>query len=163
MSALEATRKCPMTLPPEARAATMLGQLPRQEKKSDNLPAASISARRSSEPVDFHAGTQDALARVGRFHRDRLTHLHKSTRCAPPNALRGWPFPTSVMKTDARNEQILGCIGRCGRSELARLLSFRKMRGCIRLSRTPGSPDRSPPNTDGHPPSVCLPQFGETQ
>ena len=83
MSALEASRKCPMTLPPEARAATIRGQLPRQEKKGDNLPASPISAHRSANRwssmqaskmrLRASAGATDAptagrLARGGAFH-----------------------------------------------------------------------------------------------
>ena len=45
------------------RAAFKPPSEPRENKR--NIPAAIISAHRSSESVEFHAGKQDAFARVG--------------------------------------------------------------------------------------------------
>ena len=55
---------------------------------------------------------RNSLCASGRFHRVRLTHLCKSTRCAPPNALRVLPFPASVVITDAGNEPWLSRVCR---------------------------------------------------
>ena len=84
-----------------SRVRTQSGFSPpsRQEKNSDNLPAAPVSAHRWSEPVKFYAGKQDACARVSgascaahgicRFPRRRLS---------PMRVARDY-----VTRTDVRN------------------------------------------------------------